>query len=339
MSTVDDTKKSIPKTDTLGLRGMKNEIIQDGDVVFISSGKFNFQAVTMKKGAILDTKRGHFFHNNMIGQPWGSQIWSNAFEKPAVRKKRKKGEQRHGFIMLLRPTPELWTKALAHRTQILYFTDIALVLLNLELRPGSIVLESGTGSGSLSTSLVRTISPHGHLHTFEFNKMRVEKAREDFKFLGVDHLITVNYRNICEQGFPSELPTVYDLEGNPKPTTVDAVFLDLPTPWRALISAKTLLRSCGMVCSFSPCIEQVQRTVKEARELGFINFQTVEVKARDYCISYFDQNIKQPFLGDNLESPESPKLGDVMPKELPFISHFKSMFGHTAWLTFFRKSL
>jgi len=338
MSKLEETEKSISKTDTLGLRGMKNEIIEEGDVVFVSSGKFDFQAVTMKSGAILDTKRGHFYHNKMIGQPWGSQIWSSGFEKQVVRKKRKKGEQRHGFIMLLRPTPELWTKALAHRTQILYFTDIALVLLNLELRPGSIVLESGTGSGSLSTSLARTISPHGHLHTYEFNKMRVEKAREDFKFLGVDHLVTVGYRDVCEEGFPAELPIIHDFEGHPKPTTADAVFLDLPTPWRALASAKTLLRSCGMVCSFSPCIEQVQRTVKEARELGFINFQTVEVKARDFCITY-DQNNKQPFLGDNLEPPKSPDLGDVMPKELPFISHFKAMFGHTAWLTFFRKSL
>lgn len=338
MSKLDETKKLPCMRDALGLRGMTNDIIEAGDVVFVASGKFNFQAVTMKRGAILDTKRGHFFHNDMIGKPWGSQIWSNGFKKEVVRKKRKKGEQRHGFIMLLRPTPELWTKALAHRTQILYFTDIALVLLNLELRPGSIVLESGTGSGSLSTSIARTISPHGHLHTYEFNKMRVDKAREDFKFLGIDHLITVGYRNICEHGFPSELPIINDLEGYPKPTTVDAVFLDLPTPWRALASTKTLLRACGMVCSFSPCIEQVQRTVKEARELGFINFQTVEVKTRDFCITY-DQNNKQPFLGDNLDPPESPDIGDVMPKELPFISNFKAMFGHTAYLTFFRKSL
>jgi tRNA A58 N-methylase Trm61 len=36
------------------------------------------------------------------------------------------------------------------RTQILYGTDIALILLELELRPGSVCIESGTGSGSLS---------------------------------------------------------------------------------------------------------------------------------------------------------------------------------------------
>jgi len=168
--------------------------------------------------------------------------------------------------------------------------------------------------------------------------MRVKKAKEDFKFLGLEHLISVSWRNICELGFPSELPLIQDFEGRDKPIIADAVFLDLPTPWKALPSAKTLLRPSGMVCSFSPCIEQVQRTVKEARDLGFINFQTVEVKARDFCITYA-QNMKQPFLGDNLEPAEIPDIGDIVPKELPFISNFKNMFGHTAWLTFFRKSL
>jgi tRNA (adenine57-N1/adenine58-N1)-methyltransferase catalytic subunit len=41
-----------------------------------------------------------------------------------------------GYIYLLAPTPELWTKVLGHRTQILYAGDIALICAQLELRPG-----------------------------------------------------------------------------------------------------------------------------------------------------------------------------------------------------------
>ena len=52
-----------------------------------------------------------------------------------------------GYGYVLHPTPELWTKCLPHRTQILYATDISLVTMQLELRPGSVVVESGTGSG------------------------------------------------------------------------------------------------------------------------------------------------------------------------------------------------
>ncbi len=54
----------------------------------------------------------------------------------------------------------------------------------------STVIESGTGSGSLSHSFIRTVAPHGHLHTFDFHKERVELAKEEFKSHGVDHLVT-----------------------------------------------------------------------------------------------------------------------------------------------------
>ena len=48
-----------------------------------------------------------------------------------------------GWVVVLHPTPELWTLSLPHRTQILYSTDISLITMQLELRPGSTVCECG----------------------------------------------------------------------------------------------------------------------------------------------------------------------------------------------------
>jgi hypothetical protein len=53
-------------------------------------------------------------------------------------------KNRKGFVYALSLTPEIWTKALKFRTQILYGVDISVICLHLELRPGSVVLEAGT---------------------------------------------------------------------------------------------------------------------------------------------------------------------------------------------------
>ena len=59
----------------------------------------------------------------------------------------------------------------------MYSTYIAMVRLQLELRPGNMVVDSGTGSGLLSHALARTVAPRGHLHTSDFRAERVQKAR------------------------------------------------------------------------------------------------------------------------------------------------------------------
>ena len=48
-------------------------------------------------------------------------------------------KDRKSFVLVLRPTPELWTLALPHRTQIIYNVDISTIIFRLELRPGDTI--------------------------------------------------------------------------------------------------------------------------------------------------------------------------------------------------------
>lgn len=229
--------------------------IDENDTVILYLGFENMHAVKVVKGQTFQTKFGALRLSNLVGKPYGSKV-----------------ECPKGYLYVLYPTPELWTQNLPHRTQILYSTDISLVTLQLDLKPGSIVVESGTGSGSLSHAIIRTIAPEGHLYTFEFHEQRAEKAKEEFIEHGVADNVTVTHKDVCQDGFGLD-------------HVADSVFLDLPRPWEALQSAKQALKKeGGRLCSFSPCIEQVQKTCELLQELGFEDITTMECLVKNYDV-------------------------------------------------------
>lgn len=204
---------------------------------------------------VFQTSYGALRVADLIGQRFGTKV-----------------KLTRGYAYVLHPTPELWSKALPHRTQILYATDIATILLQLEIRPGSVVIESGTGSGSLSHSFIRSLWPSGHLHTFDYHESRVQAAKQEFQENQVGSAVTVRHRDVCAQGF--------DLVD-----TADAVFLDLPHPWEAVPHAVTALKATGgRLCSFSPCMEQVQKTCEALRKCGFQEVATLECLLREFQV-------------------------------------------------------
>ena len=107
----------------------------------------------------------------------------------------------NGFCYLLRPTPEIWSLALPHRTQILYMPDISFITSYLDIKPGQTVIEAGTGSGSFSHSLARTVGEKGTVHSFEFHEARCDQARLEFASHGLDGIIQLQHRNVCKDGF------------------------------------------------------------------------------------------------------------------------------------------
>eukprot|EP00878_Enallax_costatus_P018309 GHUV01019267.1.p1 GENE.GHUV01019267.1~~GHUV01019267.1.p1 ORF type:complete len:388 (+),score=88.38 GHUV01019267.1:192-1355(+) len=240
--------------------GPSPRTIQEGDLVVIYESFNSIKFAYVDKKSSYVNRFGTFQHKDWLGVPYGSKVHCKAPGK--------------GWVYLLAPTPELWTQVLKHRTQILYVADISVVVANLALMPGKVVLESGTGSGSLTHSLARAIAPTGHVHTFDFHEVRANEARSEFEKHGLGKLITVQHRNIEEQGFPETLAG-----------QADAVFLDLPGPWKVVVSAAQCVKPGGMFCSFSPCIEQVQRTCERLDQLGFTDIRTLEILLRMYEVS------------------------------------------------------
>lgn len=251
-------------------------------------------------------KLGRFNHSSMVDVPFGSRIRSH-------------DGTRH--LYLLRPSSELWTRSLPHRTQILYLPDIALIQEMLELKPGSRVIESGTGSGSMTHALSRTVGPDGFVYTFDFHEERAAIAQREFTQHGLTNVL-VTHRNVCRDGFELSSVSLSD--------TIDAVFLDLPAPWEALPHCLPLLRTdvITRICCFSPCAEQVQKTCEALRSLNFHDIIMYECLTRQWSVYRADH-------APEMETIPSKRRETVKPVSDLLVSRPSSeMRGHTSYLTF-----
>ncbi|KAK4122259.1 tRNA methyltransferase complex GCD14 subunit [Parathielavia appendiculata] len=207
-----------------------------------------------------------------------------------------------GFIHVLPPTPELWTTSLPHRTQVVYTPDYSYILHRIRARPGSVLIEAGAGSGSFTHAAVRAVyngypaegERKGKVFSFEFHEQRYHKMKQELSDHGLDELVQLTHRDVYNGGFA--------VDG--KSPEADAVFLDLPAPWEALPHLSRRRPASSHVngsatgneqtdwvsplnpnksvylCTFSPCIEQVTRTVSAMRRLGWVDIDMVEIANR-----------------------------------------------------------
>lgn len=224
-----------------------------------------------------------------------------------------------GFVHLLPPTPENWTNSLPHRTQVVYTPDYSYILHRIRARPGSSLVEAGAGSGSFTHASARAVfngysgtednvgntrQQRGKVWSYEFHEQRHEKLQKEISEHGLDGIVQITHRDVCENGF---------LVDGQSPSA-DAVFLDLPAPWLALphlsrsraplieplitessASNGDLYGEAAFIsplnpskavhlCTFSPCIEQVQKTVSVMRQYGWLDIEMVEVAAKRFEI-------------------------------------------------------
>lgn len=282
-----------------------------GDLIIVYENNDNIKYLTLEKGKVFQNRFGSFKHDDMVNKYFGSKIYNNKKEK---------------YITILSFVPNIWERCINKMTQILYNSDISLIMMLLNINQNSIIYESGTGSGCLSTNMSSVLSNKGHLYTFEFNKERVNKLKDLFKLLKLDNKITVTCRDVIENGFEINENDLIKNEHK----LCDAIFIDLPSPWMVIKNAKKVLKNGSYFVSFSPCIEQINETMKTMKENGFISLRMFECLYRTYAYARTTK-IDIPDFSIKRKIGEDFKFNTI---EINITKNKSDMRGHTGFLLF-----
>jgi len=256
---------------------VSNRIDEGRDILLYLDNKRRY-LVKVKKGENFHTHKGFVELGSLIGKNFGTRIKSSS----------------NVPFIALKPTLADYIQKIARRTQIIYPKDMALLLLYADIGPGSKVVEAGTGSGALTTLLSSYVRPDGKIYSYEIKANFIEVAEKNLKRAGVSELVTLKKADITQGIEESE---------------VNAVVLDLATPWLVIPHAHRALVGGGVLASFSPTIEQVLKTVEALKNNNFAVIETFECIVRRFQV----------------------EMGRTRPETL--------MIGHTGYITFGRATV
>ena len=256
---------------------MKKNISQ-GDNVLLYLNPRRTYLVKIEKGKSLHTHKGYIQHDSLIGKPYGTRVATNTGTE----------------FIALRPALRDYIFKTQRKTQIMYPKDIALIVMFSGIGPGSKVVEAGTGAGALTTALAYYVKPTGRVYSYEIRQEFIQTAQKNLEKASLSKWVTIKNKDIT-LGIDE--------------TYIDAVILDLATPWLVIPQTCSALKGSGALVSFSPTIDQVIKTVDSLRESGFVDIQTIECLMRGMQV----------------------ELGRTRPETL--------MTAHTGYITFARKSV
>jgi tRNA (adenine57-N1/adenine58-N1)-methyltransferase catalytic subunit len=226
-------------------------IARDGDLAQLVGLRHKYFIFMLKAGAKFESHRGILIHDDLIGKPWGTQVFSHIGSP----------------FYLLQPSLGDLLVDLPRTTQILYPKDIGFIFVTMGIGPGRKVLEAGTGSGSMTTALAYAVGSEGRVISYEIKPDVQNLARKNLSRFGLESRVDFKLRDIAE-GFDE--------------TDADSFFLDVPNPYDYTAQVRNSLKPGGFLCCLVPTINQVEKTLVALRQTNFAFVEVCELMLRFY---------------------------------------------------------
>lgn len=229
-------------------------MIRPGDyVILYHSDRMNYLVTVQPKGSF-STHRGQLPFDQIAGREFGDGVRTHL-----------------GFLFyLLKPGLSDLAMKVKRATTIVYPKDVGTMLLSAAVFPGARVIETGSGSGALTTILANFVRPDGRVYSYERRPEFSANARANVERYGLGSFCQFFVRDPEQEGFEQ--------------SDVDAVLLDVPEPWALIAPAHKALKGGHALVSISPTVEQVRKTVSGMEMQGFARIHVKEILEREILV-------------------------------------------------------
>ena len=272
----------------------KSTHTQAGDLVQLVGLRHKSFIFPLQPGGDFHTHRGIIQHDDLIGLPWGTQVFSHLGA---------------AFFLLQPPIADLLLD-LKRNTQILYPKDIGFILITMGIGPGQKVLEAGTGSGSMTIALAYAVGADGRVVSYEQREEMQNLARKNITRTGLASRVEFKLRDI-QEGFDE--------------TDADAFFLDVPNPYDYIAQVRAALKPGGFFCGIVPTVNQAEILLRVLRRNKFAFLEMCEVLLRYYKpepdrLRPTDRMVAHTgflIFGRRIEPSEDPRAKELLAEQVP----------------------
>ena len=254
------------------------ELISEGDDIFLYLDRRRTYLVKVEAEKSFHTHKGYIPLGDLIGKEYGTRIDSSMGVT----------------FVALKPNLRDYIFKTNRRTQISYPKDISLIIMYSGIGPGSQVVEAGTGTGALTSAIAHYIRPSGKVYSYEVREEFQKNAKKNLERAKLLKYVELKQGDITQSIDEKDL---------------DAIILDMATPWLVIPHTYSALKGSGALVSFSPTIDQVVKVVEALTDYGFVDIETIETLIRFMQV----------------------ERGKTRPQTV--------MTGHTGYLTFARKAI